>query len=72
MVANRAARGKSVIVFKHKVNIDGVVLPDDDHEKCVAYAEWIDSMLDDENGVVHEGEFDKLEKQMVVDGTYYE
>ena len=60
-----------MIVFKHKVNIDGVVLPDDDHEKCVAYAEWIDSMLDDEDGVRHEDEFHMLKRQMIEDGTYY-
>jgi hypothetical protein len=34
---------------------------DDDHEKCVAYAEWIDSMLDDEDDV--ELEFSMLKCQ---------
>ena len=33
-------------MFKQMVNIHEW-LPDDDHEKCVAYAdEWIDSMLE--------------------------
>ena len=55
----------------HVVFIRPNIVDDDDHEKCVAYVEWIDSMLNDEDGVVHEDEFDMLKKQMVVDGTYY-
>ena len=52
-VAKRAARGKTAIVFRSKVSIHEW-LPDDDHEMCVAYAEWINSMLDDKDDVRHE------------------